>query len=75
VSCNQVVIFFGQFSFQLFHALFLKLNNLSAAQTTKVAVVFMTIDVFVVEVAILIVGFLNQAGFQKMWYQAIYGRF
>jgi hypothetical protein len=51
----------------------LKLNNLSAIQTPKVAVVFMAIDVFVMEVAVFKIGLLNEAGFQKIRNEAVYG--
>ena len=65
VSSYEKIITFPDLPFYIFDSFFGKFNHLASIETTKVAVVFMPIDMFVVQVTILEVGLLDEAALEQ----------
>jgi hypothetical protein len=65
VSSNEKIITFPNLPLYILDSFFGKFNHLATIQTTKVAVVFMSIDMFVVQMTILEVGFLDEAALEQ----------
>ena len=57
------------------YGFFIKFYDFSTIHAPQVAVVVMAVDVFIVEMAVFEIGFLNQTGFQQQGNDAVDGRF